>query len=54
VASYCECGDEPPGSCATELSFLPTVNNLNTSDPKNNYFRISCHLSRFPVKALEA
>jgi hypothetical protein len=35
VASCSECGDEPSGSCATEL-----VNNQRLSTTGYNYFRV--------------
>jgi hypothetical protein len=32
VAGCCECGDEPSGSCATELVRLSCLNTLTTAD----------------------
>jgi hypothetical protein len=38
VAGCCECGDEPSGSCATELvSYITKINDLFLVSSSKNY-----------------
>jgi hypothetical protein len=42
VAGCCECGDEPSGSCATEL--VITIFSLPTSSNKQKHFLTNTHI----------
>jgi hypothetical protein len=58
VAGCCECGDEPSGSCATELVVVVVVSSssgsINNSDKGNNDLQRSVARDLFPFRVKNA